>query len=251
MQQDQSTYESAALLGQYCEFHYGSDYWEVPNFPRACVEAVKSVVDDCAEVTALDLGCAVGRSSFELAQVCRQVYGLDYSQAFIDAAQRLLDEKQLEWSVIEEGRITTPREVSLVSLGFDTVTSKLAFGQGDACNLASELTSYDLICAFNLLCRVASPKKFLDTVASRLRPGGIFALTTPATWMESFTPVEAWLGGYYRDGKAVTTFDGLHEAMGARGFNLIADPFEIPFVIRETRRKYQHSTAQFSAWKVV
>ncbi|NDC01228.1 MAG: methyltransferase domain-containing protein, partial [Verrucomicrobia bacterium] len=38
---------------------------------------------------ALDLGCAVGRSSFELAAKVPEVIAIDFSRAFIRAARKL------------------------------------------------------------------------------------------------------------------------------------------------------------------
>ena len=42
-----------------------------------------------SQCRALDLGCAVGRASFELARYFEDVVGVDYSQAFVDTANEL------------------------------------------------------------------------------------------------------------------------------------------------------------------
>lgn len=42
-----------------------------------------------AKLRALDVGCAVGRSSFEMARACHEVVGVDFSQKFVDAAVAL------------------------------------------------------------------------------------------------------------------------------------------------------------------
>lgn len=33
-----NVYETDALIAQYCEFHYGNEYFSVPNFPVHCVQ---------------------------------------------------------------------------------------------------------------------------------------------------------------------------------------------------------------------
>lgn len=38
---------------------------------------------------ALDIGCAVGRASFELARAYQEVVGIDYSSAFVNVCQDL------------------------------------------------------------------------------------------------------------------------------------------------------------------
>ena len=44
------------------------------------------------------------------------------------------------------------------------------------------------------------------------------------------------------------TLDALHELLG-RHFHPIGAPRDVEFVIRETRRKFQHTLAQLTAWQ--
>jgi putative 4-mercaptohistidine N1-methyltranferase len=124
----------------------------------------------------------------------------------------------------------------------------VAFWQGDACNLKSIFTGFDLILAANLIDRLYSPAKFLGTVHERLNPGGLLVLASPCTWLEEFTPRSEWIGGFKKDGESFTTLDGLKELLGAH-FDLVEGPLEQPFVIRETRRKFQHTVSEVTIWK--
>ena len=63
-----SHYETDSLLADYAEFHYGDEYFGVPNFPRALVERALEYLGDAPRRRALDLGCASGRATFELAR---------------------------------------------------------------------------------------------------------------------------------------------------------------------------------------
>jgi len=90
-------------------------------------------------------------------------------------------------------------------------------------------------------------KKFLEDIYGRLNSGGMFIMTSPYTWLEEFTPKEDWIGGYKKDGENFTTLDGLKEVL-EKDFKLI-DTKDVPFVIRETARKYQHTVAQMSVWE--
>lgn len=47
---------------------------------------------------AIDIGCAAGRASFELARSFEEVIGIDYSHALIDAANILKDTGEHEYS---------------------------------------------------------------------------------------------------------------------------------------------------------
>ena len=90
----------------------------------------------------------------------------------------------------------------------------------------------------------------LATIHERLNSGGVLVLTSPYTWLEEFTKRENWVGGIRKDGEPYTTTQGLQELLGAH-FRMIDQPRDIEFVIRETRRKFQHTISQMTAWERV
>ncbi|HIP59027.1 MAG TPA: putative 4-mercaptohistidine N1-methyltransferase, partial [Campylobacterales bacterium] len=139
------------------------------------------------------------------------------------------------------------KNVSLKELNLEKEADRVIFQQADACNLKPLYHGYDLIFAGNLIDRLYDPKKFLEDIYRRLNNGGMFIMTSPYTWLEEFTPKEDWIGGYKKDGENFTTLDGLKEVL-EKDFKLI-DTKDVPFVIRETARKYQHTVAQMSVWE--
>ena len=121
--------------------------------------------------------------------------------------------------------------------------------QGDACNLTDKYTDYDLVFAENLIDRLYKPTDFLTSIKNRIRLGGLLVITSPYTWLEDFTPKENWLGGFKaQTGESYTTLEGLADNLSPE-FDLVGDPQDIPFVIRETTRKFQHSVAEMSVWR--
>ena len=241
-------YGTDALAAQYCSAHYGPEHFGIPNFPRACALICLELTRGKSRRHALDIGCAVGRSSFELAREFDRVTALDYSARFIDMATRMQQGKELCYRVTEEGETTSGHRASLEELGLDGVRDKVAFARADACDLPSCYSGYDLVLAANLIDRLRFPRRFLDAVGQRLDPGGLLVITSPYTWLEEFTPREEWLGGYRKDGKDIATLDGLTAALAPR-FRMLCPPRDIPFVIRETRRKFQHSIAELTVWE--
>lgn len=120
--------------------------------------------------------------------------------------------------------------------------------QGDACNLAVKFTDYDLVFAGNLIDRLYDPTRFLTMIHERIRSGGLLVLTSPYTWLEEFTERAKWLGGFKAaTGESHATLDGLKEALSAHF--MLLDTRDIPFVIRETRRKYQHTISEMTVWE--
>jgi 5-histidylcysteine sulfoxide synthase/putative 4-mercaptohistidine N1-methyltranferase len=243
-----SHYETDKLLSEYAEFHFGDDYFGVPNFSKALADLAIRAMGDKPGRRALDLGCAAGRASFELARVFDEVTGIDFSARFIGLGVQLAERGVLRYTLVDEGELVSYRERRLADLGLDATRGRVAFFQGDACNLKPLFTGYDLILAANLIDRLYSPARFLDGVHERLNPGGLLLIASPYTWLAEHTPREEWIGGFKRDGENVTTLDGLKARLGGH-FRLVQGPVEVPFVIRETKHKFQHTLSEVTIWE--
>lgn len=244
-----NVYETDEQISQYCEFHYGDEYYGVKNFPKTSVELLKPYFESINQKKALDLGCSVGRSSFELAKYFDEVLGIDFSANFINVGVKLKKYDSLTFKVTTEGDLFDEKTISLKEFGLEEIKEKVTFMQGDACNLKDIYTGYDLIFCSNLIDRLYYPQKFLDDIPNRVNKNGLLVLLSPYTWLEEYTPKENWLGGFLRDNKEVKTLDTLKENLEAK-FELI-DTIDVPFVIKETNRKFQHTLSQMSIWKKV
>jgi putative 4-mercaptohistidine N1-methyltranferase len=238
-------YETDALLREYLLFHYGdeaSTFGKIPGPPGAlgfaqrCVSRLLAPVPDGA--VALDVGCAVGGSAFELAKTCRAVLGLDFSQGFVDAARRLAGEGCLATSVLVEAGRMEPF-VARVDAAVDR--GRVTFDVGDAMALNPATGPFDVVLAANLICRLPAPMKFLDRLPELVKPGGQLLLATPFTWLEDYTPRELWLG---------RTRPGIEDLTGILdpAFSL-EEQVDLPFVIREHARKFQYGVSLGTRWR--
>jgi putative 4-mercaptohistidine N1-methyltranferase len=245
-------YETDRAVSEYLLFHYGTKDQILPyafgpadalDYPVRCVTECLDRLRLPSEASALDLGCAVGRASFELARHCVRVVGIDHSQSFVNVARHLQNQGSITYGYIDEGRLTVPA-TAVVPEGIDR--ARVSFEQGDAQELRQDLGTFDVILLANLIDRLEDPGRFLARVKHLVAPGGQLILTSPYTWLEAFTPADHWLGGFERQGKKVRTLDSL------RG--ILEDGFEwggtkdLPFLIREHSRKFQWSVAQASLW---
>ena len=242
-----NVYETDELIAQYCDFHYGSENFGVKNFCLNSVELLTPYLKNMNNKKALDLGCSVGRSTFELAKIFDDVIGIDFSTNFINVGVKLKIYDSLIYKVKKEGEIFEEKAISLKELGLEKIKEKVTFMQGDACNLKDIYTCFDLIFCSNLIDRLYYPQKFLDDIPSRINKDGLLVLLSPYTWLEDYTPKENWLGGYIKDNKEVKTLDTLKENLLV-DFELL-ETIDVPFVIKETSRKYQHTISQMSIWK--
>jgi len=241
-------YEADELVAQYCEFHWGEDYFGERNFPAECARVCLELTEGGRRERALDLGCAVGRATFELARGFEHVTGLDFSARFIRIADDMEKKGYIQYVLPDEGELVSYHEKKLADFGLAGAEGRVEFLQADACNLKPLHTDYDLVFAGNLIDRLYRPGKFLRTIHERIRPGGWLVLTSPYTWLTEHTDREEWIGGVKRDGENVTTLDGLDEILGAQ-FVRRGEPREITFVIRETKRKFQHTISELTVWE--
>ena len=240
-------YESAELQEQYLLFHYGTGDDILPwpdgphgalDFPVRCVRELLQVDGPSALGRALDLGCAVGRRTLELSCFFDEVLGIDFSASFIRAAEDMRTNGRVEIKRIEEGTHTSPLVLSRAE---HVYPNRVRFQQGDALEPDPAWGPFDAVCMFNLIDRVPEPARLLTQAAGLLKPNGQLLLTTPFTWMTEYTPRENWLG--------------TGETDSAAELRRLLEPdfkcrieIDLPFLIREHRRKYQWSMAYASAW---
>jgi len=244
-----NVYETDALVDQYLLFHYGEGEDQLPYpfgphdalfYPVRCVTEFVPLADRVDR--ALDLGCAVGRSAFELTRTAQKVIGIDLSQRFISAAQEIQRSGEIQFRRHEEGNAYTS---ILRRLDPAIDRSRCQFEVGDALRLRSDLGTFDFILAANLIDRVHSPKELLAVLRRLLNPGGHLLIASPYTWLSEFTPTQEWLGAI-QTWSETATLRAIQEKLGNE-FELVSSK-DLPFLIREHVRKYQWSVAQASLW---
>ncbi len=255
-------YESNAVLNQYMLFHWGSmaeqrdqeisanvGHPDIQNFIVTVAQLLRKY--SVNKRAALDLGCAVGRAAFELAEDFNQVVGLDYSLAFVDAAKTMQAAGSMRYFRHESGRFTTELHAE-VNPEIDR--NKVHFVQGDASDLRAagvqDLLSkpnkgFDAVLLSNLLCRLPDPVACLQQFTgddSLLADDGVLLIASPNSWMEQYTSPQAFIDApnntlaLEKLGSLLPGFELLHQQ-------------DLPFMIREHRRKYEYVVSQVSVWK--
>lgn len=248
----QPYYESDRAIGEYLLFHFGSPMEQCAfdqgpvqalNYPERCVSQCLDTNRLRNSARALDLGCAVGRSTFELARHCQEVVGIDFSHQFIQCARQLQQSGSLNYRYVMEGDLT---QEAIAQVDFEIDRHRVTFHQGDAMNVDRNLGSFDVVLMANLIDRLNNPKQCLQSLRELVLPGGQLIITSPYTWLDDYTPRDRWLGGFQQAGQPVSTLQGLKNHLEA-DFQLL-QTLDLPFLIREHARKYQWSVAQASCW---
>lgn len=101
---------------------------EAMDFPKKCGELVNKWAQQCGVKAgrALDVGCAVGGSSFEMAKVFGEVVGFDISNTFIDKANEMKSSRQIGYKLKVEGDIV---EELTATIGSDVPAERTRFVQ--------------------------------------------------------------------------------------------------------------------------
>ncbi|KAI0988625.1 hypothetical protein GJ496_006211 [Pomphorhynchus laevis] len=231
-------YEHDDILSQYILLHYGKDNEQLiwkngaiansTSFPKRCIDFLIKHAKPKNTENALDAGCAVGRSAFELSKYFRNVDAFDYSRRFIDFCNKIKSNHKVDYSITNEANIFD-KYTAFVPENCDV--DKVQFFTGNACeNITSQKGSRSL----------NEPIKFLSQLPKIVADEGLVMITSPYTWLERFTKKKYWLGGKLsaNGNVQITTRDTIVNLMQSMNFCLIAED-DIPMVIRETSRKHQ------------
>lgn len=242
-----SAYDTEPMLDTYMLMHWGSESDifdkdifkgftkpDIEELPLACAALVRKHAKSFE--SALDLGCAVGRASFEMARDFNKVVGCDYSEIFVGAASALQKNGRLGYYKKcqgDEGRHMN----AVVDAGIDR--KRLSFLQADACAMPEDIGSFDAVLLANLLCRLREPSLCLNRLQgdnALVKRGGIAVFTTPLSWLEQYTPRDHWLPDADAIGRILTEFE-------------LVEKREVPFMIREHRRKFEYIVTQATVWR--
>merc|ERR1711966_640636 len=200
-----NVYETDELLNMYLGLHYPTSgenenvspiltHENAPlhglRFPQRVVQLLTSLDPVRTNNRALDIGCAVGGSSFELAKSFDHVEAFDFSESFIALAKKMQSLEEIKFKIPVEGDIT--EEVTVAhEAGLDAdVLRKVHFFSGDACSLSEyaesndEFGTFDGVVMANLLCRLPDPAACLGALPRLVNRGGVAVLVTPFTWRE-------------------------------------------------------------------
>lgn len=244
--QDARGYNSFSMLSSYLWSHYSEFF----NGPDATDAYQKWALAFSSQQSgwALDIGCSVGRLTFEMTRTCDRAVGVDTSISFVRAARELAAEKRLAFDLVMEGRITEKRSCDLdPEFGFDHAEFIVA----DAGALPFRAGRFAAVSSVNILEKVPDPllhlaeaNRVMDAKAAR------FLFSDPFSWDESVNSPELWLGGTQEGPFKGFGMDNIcrllqdPESVFSPGFT-IRDKGDVLWKIRKTCNLWEHITSLF------
>lgn len=243
--QNKNGYNAPEMLSAYLWSHFS----DLLDESRA-TDAYRTWSDSfqTTKGNALDIGCAVGRLSLEMAKTHRRVIGIDTSAAFIGKAREIVQRRRLDFELIVEGRLTEPRNFDFdQNWNFDNIDFIVA----DALALPFRRNDFATVAAINLLEKVPDPLKHLAEVNRVLRQqASRFLFSDPFSWDAKVSPPELWLGGNGNHHYSHRGIDTMRRLFSGE-YDIFTPPFNIlsqgnvSWKIRKTENLWEHITSQF------
>jgi SAM-dependent methyltransferase/uncharacterized protein YbaR (Trm112 family) len=181
---------------------YGWAHWGdlAPDGLREHGGAYNGLLDDALTLGSaslqgiwLDLGCSVGRGSFELAQRGAELaVGVDLNFAMLRVAQRVRRRGRAMFSLRRGGLVFDRFDQHVPSMQAERVS----FWCCDVGVLPFADGGFDGALLLNLLDCVQAPLELLVETARVLAPGALAAYSSPYDWSPTATPLAQWLGGH-------------------------------------------------------
>lgn len=214
-------YESDESISSYCDLYYGKD-----KLYTNYVDLLRPYLKDLKNSKALDLGCCVGRTSFELAKIYDEVLGIDFSANYINIGVKLKLYDFVNYKIKKEDKTFEERAISLKDFDLEKVKDKVSFMQGDACNLKEIYKDFDLIFYSSLIDKLYYPKKFLEDVSRRINKNGFFV----------FLSSHDWFNEHINENNLFLKFE-------------LLDKIEVSSFIKMKNKNYENKTLLMSIWK--
>ena len=208
-----------------------------PGAVLRCLDAGLDLTGTAPQSPVLDIGCSVGRTSFELAKRSDGlVLGIDTHMPMLRMARQVLETGLVRYPRRRVGIVYDRREFEVE---FDEA-ERVDFWACDAMALPFRDSGFGTAVALNVIDCVNAPRDFLAGLSRLLRAGGTGVLSTPYDWSTGATPLETWIGGHSQrgpDGGASEPFlralltEGAHP-QSVTGLRIVGEIADFPWQAR-------------------
>ncbi|MCZ6675813.1 MAG: methyltransferase domain-containing protein [Candidatus Poribacteria bacterium] len=237
-QSEPNRHAEKALLSTYMESHYATHERAPQGFGGFADSGVfwERVVDiaqpDTRHKHALDLGCSVGRCTFELARFSELAVGIDLNFDAVSAAAGMQRTGTVSYERRKRGRC-----FETVQMPYSPPQNAL-FLVGDALDPPFLAESFDLVAGLNLIDNVSLPLVLIGQMDALLRDGGTLVLSSPYEWRADIAERAEWLENDALDAATMVRNileGGLFPQMGLK-YEILSELLDVPWVLRHHDR---------------
>ncbi len=227
----------SSRLGTWMELHYGhngstsaplalptaEDYWQTLNALTA---------EQHLHGPALELGCAVGRYTFDLARRAPLAIGVDCNFELVAAAAQIQRQQ-----VVHYRRRRRGTHFEIVDFSH-TIPQNVLFMLADALDPPFQAEQFALVAALNLLDNVSAPLILLGQMDALLRQDGLMILGSPYEWRAENCEPAQWLENATLDA-STTLRQLLTEQLIPElslDYRILQEIHDLPWVLRQHDR---------------
>ncbi|MGZ0172622.1 MAG: methyltransferase domain-containing protein [Planctomycetales bacterium] len=222
-------------LSIYASDHYGTEESEAVSMyaPSNGILALLNIaLQHCPAPLRgpiLDVGCSVGRTTFELARRTKShVIGLDLNIAMLRMAREVAATSTVRFLGRRGGTDYQPCSFSVSPI----VDVHAFFVVGDALQVPFKDRCFQTIFALNLLDCVRSPSSLIKELNRLLADDGTLVISTPFDWAPTSTDPSEWLGSLQCDDNPAAAFREAVAILGDGRLTIVAEEPEILWRVR-------------------
>jgi 5-histidylcysteine sulfoxide synthase len=224
-----------------------------PNFYESIAKQVVSLVqknENLKEMRVLDLGCQVGRLSFELAKEFKFVLGIDIIN-LIKFAHEIRETNKLCY-LLKNGDLENVFNVNYDAKPLQNTQfiqfefSNIPKTHVDAFGKSLDMSHFHVITCVNLLERVREPVEVLRQIDQLQQSGDYLFLSSTYSWDENVTKKEFWIECKYIDAEKVEPLKIIQKIL--KNYKLI-EVKNICSIERKTLRNFDLKNSEFSIWR--
>jgi SAM-dependent methyltransferase/uncharacterized protein YbaR (Trm112 family) len=231
-----------SLISSYMDLHYGtfedsifpSASWiDSKEFWKKVVEIAKPNKDEIYR-RSLDLGCSVGRYTFDLARFSELAIGIDIKFNTVSRAALFQRTKKIFYERRKHGRCFEEIETTY------SPSQNVLFLIADALDPPFKGETFDFVTALNLIDNVKLPLVLIGQMDALLKQGGSLILGAPYEWQTEICDAEEWLETDDMDSPEMlkSILEGrLFPQMGIT-YEIFEDIFDIPWLMRYHNRHW-------------
>ena len=237
-----SSHAERSLISSYMDLHYGT--FEASTVPLASwidpkefwEKVVGIAKPEVGEIysRSLDLGCSVGRYTFELARFSELAIGMDLKFSKVSRAALLHRNNKVSYEQRKHGRCFEEIETTYL------LPQNVMFLVSDALDPPFKAGSFDLVAALNLIDNVKLPLVLIGQMDALLRKDGSLLLGAPYEWQTDICDPEEWLETDDMDSPEMlkSLLEGkLIPQMGLK-YEILEEIFDLPWLFRHHNRHW-------------
>ena len=235
-------YAERSLLSVYMDFHYGTpddipaafeSFGDPKTFWKKLVEKAQPEKGS-KYLFALDLGCSVGRYTFELARFSNLAVGIDLKFNALSYAARFQRAQEVSYERKRHGRYFEKIQSAY------SPAQNVLFIAADALDPPFCAETFDFVASLNLLDNVRLPLVLIGQMDALLKQGGNLVIGSPYEWRADLCEPSEWLDTYELDGPGMVRNILQGKVFGEMGlkYDMVQEIMDVPWMLRHHKRHW-------------